>query len=68
MLDENRIQQLIDAGVAGSPADFSAAAKQLIKDLSDDEFNCLLSTRAKVLSLGGDQAQQEYDKFVSVVI
>lgn len=65
---ENRIHQLIDAGVAGSPSDFSQDARQLINALSDDEFNCLLSTRAKVLQLNGAAAQAEYDKIVAIVI
>jgi hypothetical protein len=65
---ENRIQQLIDAGVADSPSDFSQNAKQLINALSDDEFNCLLTTREKVLQMKDTTVQEEYDKFVALVI
>lgn len=64
----DRIQQLIDAGVAKDRSAFSSSSQKLIASLSDDEFNCLLSLRTKILANNGESGQQEFDKIVCVVI
>jgi hypothetical protein len=68
MPGDDRIQQLIDAGVAASRSDFSKEAEKVIKALTDEEFNCLLSTRAKVFQQGGQSAQAQYDNILAVII
>jgi hypothetical protein len=52
MPSENRLQQLVDAGVADNPGAFSKEAKQVIQSLSDEEFAALLSIRQKIGQIG----------------
>ena len=66
-MPENRIQQLIDAGVAGSPSDFSSGARHVIQSLSDDEFAHLLSIRAKVY-LENNEHGTDFDHCVTEAI
>ncbi len=51
-MPENRIQQLIEAGVAGSPSEFTNEARKIIQELSEEEFLHLLAIRAKVIAGG----------------
>jgi predicted oxidoreductase (fatty acid repression mutant protein) len=51
-MPENRIQQLIDAGVAENPSAFTHQARQVIQALSEEEFDHLLAIRAKVIAGG----------------
>lgn len=60
MLD-NRIQELIEAGVAANPDAFSGNAKKVIDKLSDEEFNSLLVIRREILSVVGKAGQDVYD-------
>jgi hypothetical protein len=64
-MPENRIQQLIDAGVAESPSDFTQAARQVIQALSEDEFNHLLAIRAKVHAGGHGES---FDHCITLAI
>lgn len=64
----NRIQQLIDAGVGERVSDFSDDSKHVINAMSDEEFGCLLSTRAKIFERGGLELQKEYDHCVCMCI
>jgi len=63
MASGNRIQQLIDAGVGQRTSDFSNDAKQSINSASDEEFNCYLTFRAKIVSDGSQPALGELNKF-----
>jgi hypothetical protein len=63
-MSEHRIQQLIAAGVAERSSDFTKEARQVINDLSDDEFNSILSIRDKIYAEGGQPAGHHYDTFV----
>lgn len=67
-MSQNRLQQLIDAGVAERVSDFSEDAKHVINAMSDDEFECLLSTRAKVFARGGETLREEFDHCVTLCI
>jgi len=63
-MSETRIQQLIDAGVAKKPSDFTEEARRTIGALSDDEFNAILTIRHRIYSEGGQPAGHHYDTFV----
>ena len=62
---EDRITQLIAAGVAKDPDDFKPEAVVVINALTIQEFNSLLSTRAKVLAHAGEQRQKDYDHCIT---
>ena len=58
--NENRFQQLVDAGIINNPGDLSPEARQVILDLTDDEFACLLSVRQKL----SDKGRERYDDLI----
>ena len=47
-----RIQQLINLGIIHSEGDISPGARQLIENMSQDEFDALITTRAKIVTPG----------------
>lgn len=49
---QDRIEQLEQAGIIKNAGDLSPEARQVIRDMSDDEFNCLLSVRQKLSEEG----------------
>lgn len=61
MSTENRLQQLVSAGAAKNPGDFSNDAKQVIQSLSDEEFTALLSMRQKIKQAVGEAALIKFD-------
>ena len=63
MASGNRVQQLIDAGVGEHVSDFSNEAKQLINSASDEEFECYLTFRTKVVNDGSPQALSDLNQF-----
>jgi hypothetical protein len=67
-MSQNRLQQLIDAGVAEQVSDFSNDAKHVINAMSEDEFSSLLSTRAKVFERGGQALRETFDHCVTLCI
>jgi hypothetical protein len=58
---ENRLQQLVSAGVAENPGAFSNEAKKVISSLSDEEFAALLSIRQKIGAISGTDTLQTFD-------
>lgn len=64
----NRLQQLVDLGVANSVGDFSNTAKYVINEMTDEEFSSLLSVRDKVFGRGEEPARDEYDHCVTEVV
>lgn len=68
MANENRFQQLVDLGVVDNIGKISPLAKDTIRDLSDPEFQFLLSLRGKIFEKGGAEARAEYDQCLSLII
>jgi hypothetical protein len=65
-MPDHRIAVLIKAGVASDPSDFSPEAKKVIEELTDEEFNALLSMREKISQLNGRTALEQFDRIVCI--
>lgn len=62
---ENRIELLKALGVTTA---FSEEATRVIELLSEEEFNHILSVRAKVFYTGGEAARDKYDHCICEVV
>lgn len=68
MPSRNRLQILVDQGVADSIGDFSNTSKQVINDMTDEEFDSLLSIRDRIFQRGHEAARDEYDRCVVLIL
>jgi hypothetical protein len=60
-MSENRIQRLVEAGVAENAGAFSTQAKKVIGGLSDEEFNCILTIRRQVIAVVSQEDKDHFD-------
>lgn len=65
--NENRLQVLVSEGVVQSVGDFTPHAKQVIKSLTDTEFQSILTIRKTVLRVAGEDALRASDECLSFV-
>lgn len=63
--NENRLQVLVEAGVAKSVSDFTPQAKKVILSLTPTEFQSALTIRKTILGSAGEQAVKAYDECMS---
>jgi hypothetical protein len=59
----SRIDQLKNAGIIDDPDDLKDDAMKLINDLAEDEFNAILTARAKISDAAG---RKLYDRAIQV--
>jgi uncharacterized protein YdhG (YjbR/CyaY superfamily) len=67
MSDDKRISQLVEAGVAKNAEAFSPKAKTVIGNLSDEEFNSVLSIRRQIIAVASREDVAAYDQCLSFI-
>jgi hypothetical protein len=66
-MSEKRISQLVEAGAAKDAAAFSPKARTVIGNLSDEEFNSVLSIRKQIIAVASQEDLAAFDQCLSFI-